>query len=86
MVRDVRIAWLNAQNAFERLRTTAQLLDNARQSYDLAQARYSNGISSIVEFNQAQLNLLSAQIAYADTQYEYLVRRSALSYQTGMLR
>jgi outer membrane protein TolC len=51
----------------------------------LAQARYRNGISSIVEFNQAQLNLLSAQIAYTDTQYEYLLQRSALNYQTGSL-
>ena len=85
VVRDVRIAWLNAQNAFDRLRITGQLLDNAKQSFDLAQARYSNGISSIVEFNQAQLNLLSAQIAYADTQYEYLLRRSALSFQVGAL-
>ena len=74
VIRDVRIAWLNAQNAFDRLRITTQLLDNAKQSYDLAQARYTNGISSIVEFNQAELNLLSAQIAYADTQYEYLLQ------------
>jgi outer membrane protein len=85
VVRDVRIAWLNAQNAFDRLRITAALLDNTRQAFDLAQARYQNGISSIVEFNQAQLNLLSAQIAYANTQYEYLVQRSALSFQTGTL-
>ena len=40
----------------------------------------------IVEFNQAQLNLLSAQIAYANTQYEYLLQRSALNFQTGTLR
>ena len=85
VVRDVRIAWLNAQNALDRLRITAQLLDNAKQSYDLAQARYANKLSSIVEFNQAQLNLLSAQIAYTDTQYEYLLQRSALNYQTGSL-
>ena len=85
VIRDVRIAWLSAQNAFDRLRITGELLDNAKQSFDLAQARYNNGISSIVEFNQAQLNLLSAQIAYANTQYEYLLRRSALSFQTGSL-
>ncbi len=86
VVRDVRIAWLNAQNAFDRLRITAELLDNARQSYDLAQARYKTGISSIVEYNQAQLNILSAQITYADTQYEYLLQCSALNFQTGTLR
>jgi outer membrane protein TolC len=68
------------------LRITSELLDNAKQSYELAQARYKTGISSIVEFNQAQLNLLSAQIAYANTQYEYLLQRSALSFQTGSLR
>jgi outer membrane protein len=86
VIRDVRIAWLNAQNAFDRLRITAELLDNARLSLDLAQSRYEHLLSSIVEVNQAQLNLLAAQITYASTQYEYLVQRSALSYQTGTLR
>jgi outer membrane protein len=86
LIRDVRIAWLNAQNAFDRYRITGQLLENARQSYNLAKARYQNGISSIVEFNQAELNLISAEISLATTQYEYLVRRSALSFQTGTLR
>jgi len=86
VIRDVRVAWLNAQNAFDRLRITAELLDNARLSYELAQSRYVNLLSSIVEVNQAQLNLLAAQIAYANTQYEYLLQRSALSYQTGTLR
>ena len=86
IIRDVHIAWLNAQNALDRYRITGRLLENARQSYDLAQARYKQGISSIVEFNQAELNLISAQIAYADTLYEYLVQRSALNFQTGNLR
>jgi len=86
VIRDVRIAWLNAQNAFDRLRITAELLDNARLSLDLAQSRYEHLLSSIVEVNQAQLNLLAAQITYSSTQYEYLVQRSALSYQTGTLR
>ena len=86
VIRDVRVTWLNAQNAFDRYRITGQLLENARQSYDLANARYKNGISSIVEFNQAELNLISAQIAFATTQYEYLIQRSALSFQTGALR
>jgi len=85
VIRDVRIAWLNAQNAFERLRITRQLLQNASRSFDLAQARYDNGVSSIVELNQAQLNKISAEISDADTKYEYLLRRSALSFQTGTL-
>jgi outer membrane protein len=86
VIRDVRISVLNAQNAYERYSITGQLLENARQSYDLAQARYKQGISSIVEFNQAELNLVSAEIAFANTRYEYLVQRSALAFQIGALK
>jgi outer membrane protein len=85
VIRDVRIAWLNSQNAFDRYRITAELLQNAQQAYDLAHARYKNGISSIVEFMQAELDLVSAQISLANTQYEYLTQRSTLSFQTGSL-
>src|SRR5262249_14547099 len=85
VIRDVRISWLNAKNAFDRFRITGQLLENAKQSYDLAQARYKQGLSSIVEFNQAELNLISAEISMANTRYEYMIQRSALSFQTGSL-
>jgi outer membrane protein len=86
VIRDVRITWLNSQNALDRHQISGRLLDNAKQSFDLVQARYKNALSSIVEVNQAELNLISAQIAFANTLYEYLVQRSALSFQTGTLR
>jgi outer membrane protein len=86
IVRDVRVTWLHAQNAYDRLQITRKLLANAQESFELAQARFVNGISSIVEFNQAQLNLIQAQITYATTQYEYLIQRSALNFQIGALR
>ncbi len=86
VVRDVHIAWLNSQNAFDRLQIAGQLLDNARQAFTLAQSRYTSGISSIVELNQAELNAISAEITVASTRYEYLIQRSVLSFQTGVLR
>jgi outer membrane protein len=85
IIRDVRITWLSAQNAYDRYHITADLVENARQAFTLADARYKSGISSIVEFDQAQLNLIAAQINYATTEYEYLLQRSALSFQTGTL-
>ena len=86
VIRDVHIAWLNAQNAFERLRISRALLENARRAFALAQARYKVGASSIVELNQAQLDEVSAEISFTTTQYEYLLQRSALNFQTGVLR
>jgi outer membrane protein len=86
IIRDVRVTWLNAQNAYDRLQITRKLLETAEQAFDLAQARFNTGISSIVEFNQAQLSLIQAQITFASIQYDYLVQRSTLSFQIGALR
>jgi outer membrane protein len=86
VIRDVRIAWLNVNNALQQLRITEELVRNANEAFDLAKARYQNGISSIVELSDAQLNLTSAQIADANARYNVLIQQSNLSYQIGALR
>jgi outer membrane protein len=85
VIRDVRIAWLNLHNARERLRTTEQLSQYAANAYDLAEARYKAGSSSIVELSQAQLELTSAQIAETSARYDVLIQQSALDYQAGAM-
>jgi outer membrane protein len=85
VIRDVRIAWLNVNNALEQLHTTEQLLQHAAEAFELADARYQNGISSIVELSQAQLNLTSAQIANTNARYDALIQQANLDYQTGVL-
>ncbi|MGB7748654.1 MAG: TolC family protein [Verrucomicrobiia bacterium] len=85
VIRDVRVAWLNVNNALEQLRTTEQLVKHAAEAYDLAEARYKAGISSIVELSQAQLNLISAQIANTTARYDVLIQQANLDYQTGVL-
>jgi outer membrane protein len=86
VARDVRIAWLNAQTSFQRLDLTNQLLSQATEGLDLAQERYTLGLSSIVELTQAQLNLTEAQIEQAAARYEYAGRSAALRFQTGALK
>ena len=86
VIRDVRIAWLNVNNALEQLHTTEQLVQNATEAYTLADARYQAGISSIVELSEAQLNLTSAQIADAGARYNVLIQQANLDYQTGVIR
>ena len=85
VIRDVRIAWLNVNNALEQLHTTEQLVQHAAEAYDLAEARYKTGISSIVELSQAQLSLTSAQIANTTARYDVLIQQANLDYQTGVL-
>ena len=85
ITRDVRVSFLNATTAYDRLGLTDQLLKQAQLALDLAQSRYDLGLSSIVELSQAQLNLTSAQIANAGARYDYQTQRSVLDYQTGAL-
>lgn len=85
IARDVQIAWLNATNALERLNITERLRAQATQAYSLAEARYQAGSSSVVELSQSQLNQTAADINQATTRYEYLLRRSILDFQTGIL-
>jgi len=81
--RDVRIAWLSLNNARERRRTTGQLRRYAATAYELADARYRAGSSSIVELSQAQLVLTAAQIDETTARYEVLIREADLNYQIG---
>lgn len=81
--RDVRVAWLNAQSAYERISVTRKLLDQANRALDLAQTRYQLGLSSIVELSQAQLAQTSAQISNTNANYDYRMSLAVLTYQTG---
>ena len=85
VVRNVRTAWLNANTAFQRLALTDKLLKQSTDALDLAQARYKLGLSSIIEFSQAQLNLTQAQLESATAKYDYETQLSVLNYQIGSL-
>ena len=84
--RDVRLAWWNANTAFQRLDLTAQLLDQATLALNLAEGRYNLGLSSIVELSQAQLNRTEAEIQQASAKYDYQSLVRALNFQLGTLR
>ncbi len=86
ITRGVRVAYLNARTAFERVGLTAQLLQQASLALDLARGRYDLGLSSIVELSQAQLNLTSAQIANTSAKYDYQAQRTVVDYEIGALR
>lgn len=86
VVRDVQVAWLNSKAAFKGIQVSQNLLNSATHAMELAQSRYNLGISSIVELNQAQLQVMEAEIAHTTAGYEYQTRRAELDYQLGSLK
>ena len=83
IARDVRSAVLNAQIAFQRIAVSQQLLDQANNAMDLAQARYKVGLSGIADLTEAQLAQTQAQIGYTNARYTYQTALAELRYQTG---
>ena len=83
VARDVRISWQDANQAFARLALTQQLREQANLALDLAQQRYNLGLSSIVEFSQAELGKTEADITDTDARYRYRLAQIVLAYTVG---
>jgi outer membrane protein len=86
LARDVRNSWLDTQKAFARLTVTQQLSEQANLALELAQARYKLGLSSIVEFSQAELQKTDADLQDTDAKYQYQLTQIMLAYQMGERR
>jgi outer membrane protein len=83
VARDVRISWQDGNQAFARLAVTQQLREQANLALDLAQQRYNLGLSSIVEFSQAELGKSEADITDTDARYRYRLTQIVLAYTVG---
>ncbi len=84
--RDVYNAWIDARTAYAGIGVSQQLVTSAQEAFQLAQARYQAGTSSIVELSQAELQQIQAQITGATARFDYQVRRRALDFQMGALK
>ena len=86
IIRDVRVAWLNASTAFERVALTQELVDQTTQALDLAQRRYQlrpeldRGTESGGSGSDFGAN------SNAMARYDYQAQRSLVDHQTGALR
>ena len=83
IARDLRTAVLNAQNAFQRIGVTQEMLNESNLALDLSQERYKIGLSGIVELTQAQLAQTQAEIAYANARYAYQTALAVVRFESG---
>jgi outer membrane protein len=86
IARDVRVATLTAQAAFERIGVTEAFRSEADQALNLAKTRYQLGLSSIVELSQAQLQSTQAEAAAVNARFSYLLALRSVEYVTGQIR
>ena len=83
--RDVRVAALAAQTAYQRISVTGDFQKEAAQALELAKTRYKLGLSSIVELSQAQLQSTQASVEAVNARFDYLLSLRSLAYARGLL-
>lgn len=82
--KQIEIAITNTQNriaaGIEKIEAQKLNKEKARKSYKIAEVRFKEGMSTQLEVSNANLNLLSAEVGYAQAVYEYLVARAELEF------
>ena len=86
LAKDVRISWEDLIRDYARLEVTAELRKQAALALDLAQSRYNLGLSSIVEYSQAELQKTEADITDTDAIYQFHQSQRFLQYTLGSLK
>ena len=74
----------NLQTAMQRVKTTQDLLAQAKESLRLAAGQYQVGVGSAVALTQAEADLAAARAQVVQAVYGYKIARAALIKDVGL--
>jgi HAE1 family hydrophobic/amphiphilic exporter-1 len=85
--RDVRLqvldAWQSERAAAEGVEATRATVDRARRAYDIALVRFRNGLSTQLELDESEQNLVVAQSNAAEALYLHMTAVARLRHAMG---
>ncbi|MEY5026350.1 MAG: hypothetical protein RLZZ244_1878 [Verrucomicrobiota bacterium] len=83
IVKDVRLAWGSVNALQKKIEAAKSFLKNADLSWQLAKARYENGIASLMELSQTELSRSQAEFEYTASLYELQIAFRHLKFHSG---
>jgi outer membrane protein TolC len=84
VVLQVARAYLTRLTAERQIKVNEERVAHAREALSLAQERYKNNLSSILDVTTATMDLLAAQVDLTEAQYNYRLSEHAVAYATGV--
>lgn len=81
--RDIKQALVDVRTNGERLRTTQEQIDIAKEALRVAESRFKNGLTTNVEFLNANTNLQRVELAQLQYQYQLTLAQIELARLTG---
>lgn len=82
---EVKKVVADVQETAARMKTSANVKETARLSYDITQYRYAKGVASRLELTDAELALTTAQSNYLEAVYDYLSAQIELERTMGKI-
>jgi outer membrane protein len=83
VILQVWTSYFNLKTAAQRVKTSRDLLDSARQSAEVAAGRYKNGVGSILDLLTAQSALASARAQEIQARSDWFQAIAQLAHDTG---
>ena len=80
---EIRQAILNVQNAQVRLVSAQQGVTEAGKALEIAEVRYKEGMGTIIELNDSELGMRSAQLVLSNSNYELYLAIADLERARG---
>jgi len=76
-------AFLNYQEAVQRIAVTQKAVEQARENYELASGRYRVGIGGPLEINDAEVSLANARASHISALYDYKIAEAQIEKAAG---
>lgn len=83
--KEILSAQQGIEQAFETIEALEKVLEQARQGYERAVARYQSGVGSQAEVTDADLQLRQAENSYAQTVFNYLNAKAQYDQALGQV-
>lgn len=83
---NIQIAELNLQAAIQQIKISEPTLESAELNFDSAKERLAAGASSILDYFNANNQLVQSKIAQIQAVYDYYLAQKEMMYQLGLLQ
>jgi outer membrane protein len=83
LYKEIQQVYYNAQNAQTKTQSSAEAVQSSKDAFELVQAKYENGKSTITEFNEAKNNYLKSESDLVQARYENLYQHALLEFYRG---
>lgn len=78
--------FLNFNEALQRIAVARKAMDQAKENYELARARYQVGIGQVLEINDAEVLLANARANHINALYDFKVSEARIEKTMGLNR